>query len=242
MKKIFKLIFILFLICLIILTIYISTFAIAGYQMYKGALEEKPIETMAQEIKDKENYTKLKEITDTYKDAVIAAEDHRFYDHLGIDYIARGIAIINDISLGKLAEGGSTITQQLCKNTYFSQSRKLERKFAETFMAAEVERVLSKDEILELYINTCFYGNNCYTLKEASRLYYDKEPIDLNDYEATLIAGVPNAPSLYNPIKSMELAKQRQKQVLNKMVKFKFITEEKKNDILKMGEVNDDNQ
>lgn len=223
-RLIFLLVFIVFL--------FVCTFAIMGHKMYKDALKEMPIEQKVEEIKSKDNYTKMFEIPQIYKDAVIAAEDHRYYDHLGIDYIAILRAIINDISFGAAKEGGSTITQQLCKNIYFTQDRKLERKFAEIFMAAEVERVIDKETILELYINTCFYGNNCDTLKEASRLYYDKEPLELTDYEATLIAGIPNAPSLYNPIHSEELAKQRQKQVLSKMVKFGYLTEDEKDRIL----------
>ncbi len=86
--------------------------------------------------------------------------------------------------------------------------------------------------ILELYINSCFYGNNCNTLKEASMLYYNKEPKDLSNYEATLIAGIPNAPSLYNPLYSNDLATQRQKQVLYAMVKYGYITSEERENIL----------
>ncbi len=232
MKKILNILLKVVLLIVVVIILFISTFAILGHIMYEEALEEVPIKDKVSEIQSKDNYTKLDDIPQIYKDAVIAAEDHRFYYHLGIDYVAIIRAIINDISFGQLKEGGSTITQQLCKNIYFTQERKLERKFAEIFMAAEVERVIDKDTILELYINTCFYGNNCDTLSEASRLYYNKEPNELNDYEATLIAGIPNAPSLYNPIKSEEKAKQRQKQVLNKMIKFGFLTEEEKNNIL----------
>ena len=232
MKKFLGFLFKLIFLFVVIAILFVSTFAILGHKMYKDALAEAPIDQKVEEIQSKANYTKLSDIPQIYKDAVIAAEDHRFYKHLGIDYIAIFRAIINDISFGAVKEGGSTITQQLCKNIYFTQARKLERKFAEIFMAAEVERVLDKDTILELYINTCFYGNNCDTLTEASRLYCDKEPKDLTDYEATLIAGIPNAPSLYNPIYSAELAKQRQKQVLNKMIRFGFLTEEEKEQIL----------
>ena len=232
MKKILilliKLIFILMFLGSIILGLYL----LKGYYMYDNALKEVPISDKIAEIKAKENYTSLEEVPQIYKDAVVAVEDHRFYSHHGVDNYAILAAIINNISQGKLYQGGSTITQQICKNTYFSQDRTLERKFAEIFMALKMEELLSKDEILEIYINTCFYGNNCYTLKEATRLYYNKEPMELTDYEAILIAGIPNAPSLYNPIHSEELAKQRQKQVLIAMVEEGFLTKEEKDKIL----------
>ena len=122
-------------------------------------------------------------------------------------------------------EGGSTITQQLAKNTYFTQKKEMTRKVSEAFMAIEIEKNYDKNEILELYFNTSYYGDGCYTIKEASNHYFDKDPIDLTDYEATLLAGVPNAPSLYAPTKNLDLAHRRQKQVLNKMVECGYLTE-----------------
>ena len=241
MKTLLKIIRRMLLFIIVMLILIIGCFVATGYSMYKTALAEKPIDEMIEEVKQKENYTKLDEMPKIYIDAVVAVEDHRFYDHSGVDYFAIIGAIINDLSNNSLIQGGSTITQQICKNVYFTQERKLQRKIAETFMAAELEYHCSKDEILELYINTCFYGNNCYTPKEASNLYFEKEPIEMNDYESTLLAGVPNAPSLYNPIYSMKLAKERQAQVLYAMVKYNYITEEQKEAILAQGENVDDN-
>ena len=232
MKKVFKFILKLLLILFVICFVIVGLYVIKGHYMYETALKESPIEEKIAEIKSKDNYTTLEEVPKIYKDAVIAVEDHRFYDHSGIDILAILGAVINDLSNGKLVQGGSTITQQICKNIYFTQDRRLERKVAETFMAAKLEDTCSKDEILELYINTCFYGNNCYTLKEASNLYYKKTPIELSDFEATLIAGIPNAPSVYNPIHSEKLAKERQKQVLYAMVKYGYITKEERDKIL----------
>ena len=117
-------------------------------------------------------------------------------------------------------EGGSTITQQLAKNMYFTQEKKITRKIAEVFMSYEIEKNYSKDEILELYVNTIYYGNNYYNIKSASLGYFDKLPKDLNSSECTMLAGIPNAPSLYNPKASPKLAKQRQKQVIQKMIKY----------------------
>lgn len=191
--------------------------------MYQEALKTKPILEMVEEIENKENYTKIEDVPKIYKDAVIAVEDHRFYMHQGIDFLSIGRAIVTNIKNLDLIEGGSTISQQICKNVYFTQDKQLERKFAEMFMAVKLEKSCNKDKILELYFNTSFYGNGYYTLSEASRGYFDKEPIELSDYEATMLAGVPNAPSLYNPKKSIKLAKQRQKQVLSAMNKFGYL-------------------
>ena len=131
-----------------------------------------------------------------------------------------------------MIEGGSTITQQVAKNIYFTQEKKLVRKIAEIFMAFDLENELTKDEIFELYVNTSYFGDGYYNIKEASNGYFDKEPIEINDYEATLLAGIPNAPSVYAPTKNPDLARQRQEQVLDKMVKYEFITESEKQEIL----------
>ena len=129
-------------------------------------------------------------------------------------------------------EGGSTITQQLAKNIYFTQDKKFERKIAEAFMAVNIENKCEKDEILELYLNTSYFGDGYYTVKEASLGYFGKEPNQMTDYEAIMLAGIPNAPSVYSPNKNPELAKQRQKKVINKMVEYKYLTQDKANKIL----------
>ena len=231
MKKIICKLFKLLLLLVIVVTLIVSIFVINGYVMYRSALDEMPIKEKVEEIKSKETYTSIDLIPQIYKDAVVAVEDHRFYEHKGVDIWAILGAIVNDISNKKLIQGGSTITQQLCKNIYFTQDRTLQRKFAEIFMAAELEDECEKDLILELYINTCFYGNGCYTLTEATHYYLDKEPKELTDFEATLIAGVPNAPSLYNPKHSLKLAKERQSQVFYAMIKYGYITPEERDEI-----------
>ncbi len=204
-----------------------------GYKMYKDALKEIPIKQKIAQIKSKENYTKIEEVPQIYINAVISVEDHRFYKHNGIDIIAISRATINDMKAMKFVEGGSTITQQLSKNIYFTQEKKITRKIAEIFMSFEIEKNCKKDEILELYLNTSYFGDGYYTLKEACRGYFNKELNEITDNEATLLAGVPNAPSVYAPTKSLKLAKQRQKQVLDKMVKYKYLTKEEANNIIK---------
>lgn len=229
MKLLKKVIIGIILLCLIIGIIVVGN----GYMMYKEAIEEVPLSTLVEEIKSKQNYTEINELSKIYIDAVIAVEDHRFYKHNGIDVIAIGRAIINDIKAMRFVEGGSTITQQLSKNTYFTQEKKLTRKVAEVFMALEIEKNYDKDEILELYLNTSYFGDGYYTIKDACKGYFDKELMQMTDYEAILLAGIPNAPSVYAPTKNPDLAKQRQRQVMEKMIKYGYLTEKEAENILK---------
>lgn len=229
MKKFKKILLVLILIILSILAIYIGQ----GYKMYKNALHDKPLEEMVQEIRSQKSYTKISNIPDIYKDAVIAVEDHRFMDHKGIDIIAIGRAAFNDIRTMSYVEGGSTITQQLAKNMYFTQEKQMVRKVAEVFMARKIEKEYNKDEIFELYINTIYYGSGYYDIKSASLGYFDKLPQNLSDSEAIMLAGIPNAPSVYNPKASPKLAKERQKQVIEKMVKYGKLSEGRADEILK---------
>lgn len=228
MKKIFK-----FLIILILLLTSLGLLIIGnGYNMYKEAIQEMPIQEKVEEIRQKENYTKLSELPQIYINAVISVEDHRFYEHNGIDVIAIGRAIINDIKAMSFVEGGSTITQQIAKNEYFTQEKKITRKVAEVFVAFELEKQYTKNEILELYINTIYFGNGYYNIKDAAKGYFGRVITNLSDSECIMLAGIPNAPSVYAPTQNPELAKQRQKQVAEKMVKYGYLTEEEKDKIL----------
>jgi len=232
MKIIKRIIFALLLILICVVLVFVGN----GYSMYKDALKEMPLEEKVASIKEKDNYTKIEEMPKIYKNAVVSVEDHRFYKHFGIDIIAVGRAAVNDIKEMRFAEGGSTITQQLSKNIYFTQEKKITRKIAEVFMAFKIENSYEKDEILELYLNTSYFGDGYDTVKEASKGYFDKEPNEMTDYEAILLAGIPNAPSVYAPTKNPELAKQRQKRVMNKMVEYKYLTKEEADEILNSNE------
>lgn len=140
MKKFVK-----FLIILILILTSLGLLIIGnGYNMYKEAIQEMPIQEKVEEIRQKENYTKLSELPQIYINAVISVEDHRFYEHNGIDVIAIGRAIINDIKAMSFVEGGSTITQQIAKNEYFTQEKKITRKVAEVFVAFELEKQYTK--------------------------------------------------------------------------------------------------
>lgn len=228
MKKFLK-----FLLCILLVAISIGLIWVGtGYKMYQDAIKAMPLEKKIANIKEIPNYTRLEELPQMYINAVISVEDHRFYQHGGIDIIAIGRAVINDIKAMSFVEGGSTITQQLAKNVYFTQEKKLERKIAEVFMAFDFEKALEKSGILELYLNTSYFGDGYNTVKEASRGYFGKEPKDLTDGECIMLAGIPNAPSVYAPTKNMDLAKQRQKQVALKMVEYGYLTEKQMEDIL----------
>ena len=227
-KRIKKIIIIL----IFLLAIVVAIFVHSGYKMYKKALKEESIEQKIQVIKNQNaNYTVFADIPNRYVDAVISVEDRRFFVHRGVDLISIGRAIYTDITTLSLAEGGSTITQQLAKNIYFTQKKEMTRKIAEIFMAKEIEKQCSKEEIFELYVNTIYYGDGYYCIYDASMGYFQKEPKDMDLYECTLLAGIPNAPSIYSPNSNATLSKQRHRQVINKMIKYKFITEEEANEI-----------
>lgn len=146
-------------------------------------------------------------------------------NHGGIDPIAICRAVFNDIKAGRFKEGGSTITQQIAKNMLFTQEKKMERKAAEVFAALDIEKLYSKEEIFELYVNTAYFGSGHYGIGEAAAGYFDKSPSELTDYESAMLAGVPNAPSAYSPDVNAELAARRAEQVLGSMVDNELITQ-----------------
>ena len=197
-----------------------------GYQVYEEALLETPVEQVMAEIQNQPHYTTLEQIPQIYIDAVISTEDHRFYVHSGLDVIAIARALWHDIQAGKMVVGGSTITQQLAKNQFFTQKKELTRKIAEVFMVRQIEKLYEKDEILELYINSIYYGEGYYCIYDASMGYFGKEPAALNAQECTLLAGIPNAPSVYAPTANPDLALQRQRQVVQDMVTWGYLTRE----------------
>lgn len=212
---------------LIIMILVLTGILVAkGYLDYREALREMSVEEMAERIEANPDYTPIEELPQTYIDAVLAVEDKRFYTHPGVDPAAIGRALVNDIRAGAYVEGGSTITQQLAKNQYFTQDKKMVRKIAEMFMAFQIESVLDKDKIFELYVNSIFFGNGYYCVADASRGYFGKEPSQMDFDECTLLAGIPNAPTNYNPAANPELARKRQEQVIGKMRKAGYLSEE----------------
>ena len=200
--------------------------AFLGWQMYTQALEEMPLDQKVRQVRAQESYTTFEELPDTYVQAVIAAEDHRFYQHSGIDVIAIGRALWNDLKAMSFVEGGSTITQQLAKNTLFTQEKHLARKAAEMFAALAIEKQYNKEQIFEMYVNTIYFGSGHYGIGEAAQGYFGKTPLQLTDAEAVMLAGLPNAPSAYSPNSSPDLAVKRMQVVLNRMVGCKKLTRE----------------
>lgn len=196
-----------------------------GYDMYSQGLKKMSLEEMRIEIQTKPVYTRLDDLPETYRDAVIAVEDKRFYKHPGVDPIAIARAVYNDIKAGSLVQGGSTITQQLAKNVYFDQEKHFTRKIAEVFMAMKMEQRFTKNEILELYLNSIYFGNGYNSVGEASRGYFAKAPMQLNEDECIMLAGIPNAPSVYNPVDNPQLAVKRQEQVRAQMIEAGYLSE-----------------
>ena len=220
-KAIFRL-----LIVLVCLVLGVGAFfGVKGYEMYQDAIAERTLDERVEDIRNTENFTIYSELPQFYIDATISVEDHRFADHCGIDLIAIGRAAWTDIRAMSFVEGGSTITQQLVKNLLFTQDKKIERKAAEVFAALEMESKYSKEEIFELYANTAYFGSGYYGIYQASIGYFGKEPSALTDYECALLAGIPNAPSVYSPMVNSELAQQRQQYVIRQMVKYGYISE-----------------
>ena len=197
-----------------------------GQSYYSKALKEKPLLTRVEEITSKENFVKFEDMSSYYRNAVISVEDHRYYDHGPVDFIAIARAIFINIKNGELQEGGSTITQQVAKNIVFSQEQSWVRKVGEIFAAYDLEKNYTKKEIFELYVNTAYFGDGYYGIYDASYGYYNKSPKDLNLDEASMLAGVPNAPSVYAPTVNPDLAKKRQYHVLNTMLEYGYITKD----------------
>lgn len=222
----------LFLIIFFIILIIGSIIFLNGYKLYKTTIDELSLQNKIAEIKSSDSYVSIKDVPTYYTNAVIAVEDHRFKDHGVIDIIAIGRAIISNIQAKEFNEGGSTITQQVAKNLYFiTEDDVISRKIAEILVGIDLENNYSKDDILEFYINTIYFGEGYYGIKEASNGYYNKEPKDLSLYESTLLAGVPNAPSVYAPTINPDLAKSRQGKVIRSMVEHGYLSEEEANKI-----------
>ncbi len=219
------------IILLILILVAISILAIIGYSYYSDALKKKSLINRVEEITNKENYTSFDQLSKIYIDAVIAVEDHRYYEHGAVDPIGIARAFYTNIRDGKFDEGGSTITQQVAKNIVFDQEQSLTRKLGEIFAAYDLEKNYTKDEIFAIYVNSSYFGDGYYCIYDASKGYFNKEPKDLNLSEASMLAGIPNAPSVYSTSVNPDLAKKRQSHVLNKMVEYGYITQEEANTV-----------
>lgn len=178
----------------------------------------------------KGRYVPLKRMPADLLNAVVAVEDAHFWSHSGIDYLAIMRAALKDILKRHLKEGGSTITQQLAKNTFLTPEKTFRRKLKELVLAQRIERNLNKQEILELYLNRAYFGHGAYGVEMASRAYFGKSVRELTLQEAALIAGLLKAPSAYSPFKNYSKSKARQATVLMRMEEEGYISKEQKED------------
>ncbi|MGD9498075.1 MAG: transglycosylase domain-containing protein, partial [Armatimonadota bacterium] len=179
---------------------------------------------LARVAKEDRTPVELSRIPLHLRQATVAIEDERFFEHRGID--PKGIvrAALANLRSGRIQQGGSTITQQLVKNIWLSQERTMDRKLKEMMLALQFETKFSKDEILEMYLNEVYYGHGAYGVQSAAKTYFDKDVADLTLGEATLLAGLPRRPSFYSPYIAVERCKARRRVVLNKMVEMGYIT------------------
>jgi len=166
-------------------------------------------------------YVPLEQIPESLREATIAVEDASFYRNPGFDVLAMGRALIQNLGAGEIVAGGSTITQQLVRNLYFSREERASqspwRKVRETILAFRLTRHFGKDKILEMYLNQVYYGNLAYGVEAAARTYFGKSARDLDLAEASVLAGLPQSPAVYDPLTNLSAAKQRQRTVLSLM-------------------------
>src|SRR4051812_34276198 len=157
------------------------------------------------------------------KNAIIAAEDERFYEHSGVDYVGVLRAAYSNLIAGGTRQGASTITMQVARNFFLSSERTLTRKLYEALLAFRIEASLSKDQILEIYINQIYLGQRAYGFAAASQIYFGKTLQQLSAAETAMLAGLPKAPSAFNPVVNSKRAKQRQLYVLRRMRELGFL-------------------
>ncbi len=166
----------------------------------------------------------IEQISPFFTKAIIAVEDSRFYSHNGLDHLGLARALWRNLLAGGIRQGGSTITQQLSKNMFFSFERKWVRKIKELLVALQLEATFSKEEILEAYCNQVYFGSGAYGVEEAAQIYFGKRAKELTLFQAALLAGLPNSPNNSNPFKNIDRALKRAQYVLSRMYRTKFIT------------------
>lgn len=216
-SKIIKRVLIIFAAIMALLIIIAGIFAIKGAVMWNAARERSPIEKTVTQLRSDENFIGYDDLPEFYINAVISTEDRKFETHNGVKLSSIIRALLYDVRTLSFDQGGSTITQQVAKNIWFTQEKRIERKFAELYAAFSLEKALSKREIFELYVNSIYFGSGYYGVADAARGYFGKDVSELSDYECAMLAGLPNAPSAYSPDASPELARQRLLVVLDSM-------------------------
>lgn len=198
-KLVVKIILIILLLIIGIGGIKVGTIFYNGYEMYKAAIDEVKIEDKIGEIKEKDDYVSLKDIAPEFLKELILSEDKRFMEHSGFDFMATTRAMANNIKARSFIQGGSTITQQLSKNLYFTFEKRFERKVAEVLVAFELEKKYTKEEILEYYCNVIYFGEGCYGIKAAANHYYGIDPLELKDESIEILVNTIKSPNDSNP-------------------------------------------
>ena len=196
-----KLLFKMIIILLVIITGFCGYYGYLGYQIYQDKIQEQSLSERVNQLKSKEDYVTLDQISPIYKEAVLESEDRRFYQHGPVDYYGLARAMLTNLTTFSFKEGGSTITQQLSKNLCLSFEKNLSRKFAEVFIARDLEKMYNKDEILEMYLNITYLGEGNYGIQAASQYYYHIDAINLNKQQSDILVKTLKRPSVYNPSK-----------------------------------------
>ena len=213
------------LLALLCLVVLVGALGWQGSQLFKSASAARPVTVLYDEVTARTDFISYHELPTIYVNAVLSAEDSRFWQHNGIDPLSILRALAADVRSRSFAEGGSTLTQQLAKNEYFTQEKRMSRKFAEGFAALAIEKHYTKEQIFEMYVNTIYFGSGYYGIRQAAQGYFGKDVSELSDAECVMLAGLPNAPSAYSPNSSPDLAYKRTQVVLKRMVKCRVLTQ-----------------
>lgn len=216
---------------LLLCVVALGSIVTIGYIRYETLISEQPLDDVILSIQNDPDYVPLEEIDDQFIKALLAVEDPTFYQHNGVVFSNIMEALFTNLKEKELVMGGSTITQQLSKNLYLDQKKTFQRKVAELFFVHDLENKLSKDEILELYVNIIYFGDGYYGIRDACEGYFQTSPSNMTIAQATLLAGLPQAPAVYQLSDGMQLAKERQRIVLKAMQDLNLITETQSLDI-----------
>lgn len=177
------------------------------------------------------SYVKLSDMPSALREAAVDTEDNSFWSNVGIDPSGIARSILDDITTGTYVEGGSTITQQLARNLLLTPDKNFTRKIKEMLLALVITHTYSKDEILEMYLNEIDLGHGAYGVEEAARVYFNEPVASLTVAQCTMLAGIQQAPSLFDPLEDLQAARSRQREVLDSMVQAKTITKAESDEI-----------
>ncbi len=220
-KKIFKWCLKIFVFCMVMLILF------GGYCYieYQEIINDTPLDIKVNQTRANPDFLELAEINETFISSLVASEDRRFFERRGFDFRAFVRSVLVNLKSGKLLQGGSTIPQQVAKLLYFDHDQDLKEKVLQVFVMYDLEARYSKDEVLELYINSIYFGSGYTGIKQASLGYFNTTPIDLDWPEASLLAGIIPASSIYDPTLNFNLAKQRQQAVLMSLVDVEILSQ-----------------